>query len=265
MARKVIARIKSHKELNKGCFRMKIEAPLIARSALPGQFLHIRCAGSNDPLLRRPISIHRIGSDDIEILYSVVGRGTGILSRKVPGELLDVIGPLGNGFRVAEDSASLKLLVAGGMGVAPLLALAERLPRAAKGEKRFIAVLGARTRNHILCEDDFRKIGGEVHIATEDGSKGKRGLATELASEIVNSGQCRLKDLCIYCAGPVAMIKALCPLVKGCSLESQASLEERMACGVGACLGCAVETRSGFRRVCKDGPVFNICDILVDN
>jgi len=265
MASKVIARIKSHKELNKGCFRMKIEAPFIARSAVPGQFLHIRCGDSNDPLLRRPISIHRIGSDDIEILYSVAGRGTEILSRKNPGEFIDVIGPLGNGFKIPEDSTSSKLLVAGGMGVAPLVALAERLPRAAKGEKRFISVLGARTRDHILCEEDFRKIGGEVHIATEDGSKGKRGLATELASEIVNTGRYKLKDLCIYCAGPVAMIKVLCSLVEGCSLESQASLEERMACGVGACLGCAIETRSGFRRVCKDGPVFNICDILADN
>ncbi len=262
MAKHIIGKVVSQRELKKGCFRMKIEAPSIAKAAAPGQFLHIRCGGGDDPLLRRPISIHRIGRGSVEILYNAVGRGTVILSRKKTGDPVDIIGPLGNGFKLFKGSRSVKLLVAGGMGVAPLLGLAERLSKDIKGKGKFIVVLGARSEGHILCEEDFRRLGGDVHIATEDGSRGKRGLATELASGIARSGKYRRKDVCVYSAGPINMIRALCRLVEGCSIESQASLEERMACGLGACLGCAIETQSGYKRVCKDGPVFNFCEIL---
>ncbi|MBL7071706.1 MAG: dihydroorotate dehydrogenase electron transfer subunit [Candidatus Omnitrophica bacterium] len=262
MPKQVIAKVISQKEVKRGCFRMKIESPIIARSASPGQFLHILCGDSGYPLLRRPISIHRIGKKDIEILYSVIGKGTKILSGKRSGDTLDIIGPLGNGFKVFKGSRSVKMLVAGGMGVAPLLGLADELSRGAKGKNKFIVVLGARTHNHILCEGDFKRLGGDVHIATEDGSKGRRGSATDLARDIVHSKKYKWRDVCIYTAGPINMVKALARLVEGCSIESQASLEERMACGLGACLGCAIETQSGYKRVCKDGPVFNFCEVV---
>jgi len=261
MPKHIIAKIISQDELKKGCFRMKIQAPSIAKEAGAGQFLHVRCGGSTDPLLRRPLSIHRIGAKCVEILYNVVGKGTVILSQMAKGDVIDIIGPLGKGFKISKKSRSFKILVGGGMGVAPLLALAEELSRGAK-KKKFIVVLGAKTKNHILCEKEFRKLGGEVHVATEDGSAGKKALATELAEDIVKSGKCRRQEICIYAAGPAGMVKALCRLAGGCSLESQVSLEEKMACGLGACLGCVIDTQSGYKRVCKDGPVFNMCEII---
>ena len=186
MAKRIVAKIISQKELKNGCFRMRLEAPYIAKKAGPGQFLHIRCNSSTNPLLRRPISIHRIGAGHIEILYNVVGKGTKILSEKKTGGGIDIIGPLGTGFNIYRKSKSIKMLVAGGMGVAPLLGLAEKLSRNVNpaphrsGVKNFIVILGAKTQNHILCEKEFKKLGADVYVATEDGSKGKRALATEL-------------------------------------------------------------------------------------
>ncbi len=259
MLKHIIVRIISNKELKPGCFRMAIEAPAIAKAAKPGQFLHIRCGDSSDPLLRRPVSIHRIGKRSVEILYNVVGKGTDILSKKKAGERLDIIGPLGTGFAVYKKSGSVRVLVAGGMGVAPLLGLAEELK---KRKDKCIAILGAKTKNHILCDREFKKIGAEVHIATEDGSLGKKCLATDLAREIIRSKRYKWHEVCIYAAGPIGMIKALCKLMEGCSLESQVSLEEKMACGLGACLGCVVDTQTGYKRVCKDGPVFRLCEVI---
>ncbi|MEA3305948.1 MAG: dihydroorotate dehydrogenase electron transfer subunit [Candidatus Omnitrophota bacterium] len=264
MAKRIIAKVISQEELKEGCFRMALEAPYIAKTAEPGQFLHVRCGDSTDPLLRRPLSIHRIGKKNIEILYNVAGKGTGILSGKKKDGKIDLIGPLGNGFTIRKKSNSLKMLVAGGMGVAPLLGLAEKLSGRGrvKRKKKFIVILGAGTQNHILCEREFKKLGGEIHIATEDGSKGKKALATELAEEVINSNRYKWKDVCIYGAGPIGMVRALCRLMEGCSIESQVSLEEKMACGVGACMGCVVDTQSGYKRVCKDGPVFNMCEVI---
>lgn len=261
MAKRIITKIISQKEIKPGCFKMTLASPLLAKTARPGQFLHIRCGGSRDPLLRRPISIHRIGKKSVDILYNAAGRGTEILSKESPGGSLDVIGPLGRGFDVYKNSGSVKILVAGGMGVAPLLGLAEELKRR---DIESIVILGAKTKNHILCGKEFKKLGAEVYIATEDGSMGRKGLATDLAREIIRSKRYKWREVCIYAAGPMGMIKTLCKLMEGCSLESQVSLEERMACGLGACLGCVVDTQAGYKRVCKDGPVFKLCDILCE-
>lgn len=261
MAQRVIGKIIAQKELKPGCFRMAIDAPAVAKTARPGQFLHIRCGNSCDPLLRRPVSIHKISKRSVEILYNVVGRGTDILSKKKAGEAIDIIGPLGNGFEVPKNSGSLNLLVAGGMGVAPLLGLMEELK---KHNGKSIIVLGAKTKHHILCDKEFKKLGAEVRIATEDGSLGKKSLATDLAREIVTSKKYKQREAAIYAAGPADMIKTLCKLMEGCSLESQVSLEEKMACGLGACLGCVIDTQAGYKRVCKDGPVFKLCDIICE-
>ena len=263
MAKIVIAKIISQKELKKGCFRMTIEAPSIAKVAKAGQFLHIRCGNSKDPLLRRPISIHKIGKKSVEIMYNVVGKGTAILAAKKSGDCLDIVGPLGNGFKIHKNSRSVRLLVAGGMGVAPLMGLAEELSKNKARDKKII-ILGAKTRQHILCENEFKRLGVEVQVATEDGSMGKKCLATDLAKEIISSKKYKWSEVCIYAAGPMPMIKALCGLMEGCSLESQVSLEEKMACGLGACLGCVVDTQAGYKRVCKDGPVFNLCEVVCE-
>ncbi len=204
------------------------------------------------PLLRRPLSVHRTLRNAIDLLYEVVGIGTEALARRKAGELLDVIGPLGNGFDLGK--ARRAVLVAGGMGVAPLVALAEAL---AKKRAKIDVIIGARTKSHIFCESEFKSLGCDVKVATEDGSKGTRGLATKLLSTMSH------EEMAIYACGPNAMLKEVARIAKARRLPCQVSLEEYMACGIGVCLGCPVKVKTGgYKMVCKDGPVFDTKEIL---
>ncbi|MBN1872430.1 MAG: dihydroorotate dehydrogenase electron transfer subunit [Candidatus Omnitrophica bacterium] len=260
----VKAKIIDTEKIRKDCFKIGLEAPYVAKRAIPGQFVHVRTGNYTDPLLRRPLSIHRIHAHSIDILFNVVGKGTEILSEKRKGDTLDIIGPLGNGFKFFK-STTYKIIVAGGMGVAPLVGLAEALSRTLKGSKKgFTVIMGAKTKEHILCENEFKRLGADLHIVTEDGSRGQKAMATDLLFDIIRKKRYNLDKICFYAAGPMAMVRSLCRLAEGCSIESQVSLEERMGCGLGACLGCAIDTQSGYKRVCKDGPVFNMCEVLCE-
>ena len=170
------AKILKNDKLSPGFFRMRIASPYLAGFASPGQFVEVRCADKTDPLLRRPLGIHRVVQGGIELLYEVVGKGTELLSLMKPGSSLDLIGPLGSGFiineRMKERKNERTILVAGGNGVAPLLFLAEKL---AKRRREIYVLIGGRSKGHILCENDFKKIGAKVLIATEDGSEGHKG------------------------------------------------------------------------------------------
>ena len=251
--KQLIATIRDNERVAEGFYRMRVESAPLAKEAKPGRFVEVRCGGGYEPLLRRPLGIHRIHDDGIEMLYEVVGTGTEILSTKKAGEALDILGPLGNGFTT--DTKGPVVLVAGGVGVAPLMALAEAFAGRRAGLEVFI---GAKTKTHILCENEFKKTGAKTFVATEDGSKGQRGLITELLQK-------RLDDhtATIYACGPTAMLKAVALLARKESLPCQVSLEERMACGVGVCLGCPVKMKASgaYKMVCKDGPVFNAEDI----
>ncbi|MDI6606108.1 MAG: dihydroorotate dehydrogenase electron transfer subunit [Candidatus Omnitrophota bacterium] len=236
----------------KGTFwRLGFIAPAISGSCLPGQFLTLRLTDGYEPLLRRPFSIHRATGPNIEILYELVGRGTEILSQKKPGEVLDIIGPLGNGFTLNRQA----IIIAGGMGVAPLIFLAEKLR-----EFKIIVLLGAKTKNQLLCERDFKKLGCQVKIATDDGSKGYNGKVTQLLQHLLSTIDHRPST--IYGCGPRPMLKEVARISGRHHLPAQLSLEEHMACGIGACLGCAVNTKEGYQRVCKDGPVFDAARII---
>lgn len=260
--RTVQAKIISNKEVSGGFYHMRLESSYLALASRPGQFIEVRCNRQTDPLLRRPLGVHRITADGIDILYHVIGKGTTLLARKRAGEELDVLGPLGNGFTLQAAA----IIVAGGIGAAPMVALAEALsgllskrPRA-KREKT-IVVIGARTKTHIVCEKEFIACGCDVRIATEDGSRGVKGFATTVLEDALR----RLKKVpqaTIYACGPTAMLRAVAVLAKRYGIACQVSLEERMACGVGVCLGCAVKMRNGeYKMVCKDGPVFNAEEI----
>ena len=242
----------SNREIAPGCFLMELEWGSAFR-AEPGQFLHVRCAGDNYPLLRRPLSIHRLrGSSQLEIFYQVVGRGTAILSGRKAGESLDVIGPLGNHFRI-EKEVERQVLVAGGMGVAPLVFLADRM-RGRRGTRH--AFLGAKTRDLLLEEERIASLGFEMHLATEDGSAGFRGLVSEALAEWLGE---REERTALYACGPFAMLAAVARLAGQRGIPCQVSLENFMGCGVGACRGCAVEVKGDkphYLRVCRDGPVF---------
>ncbi len=250
----------------------------------PGQFLHIRIEDSFDPLLRRPLSIHdvswqgrsRTGQKKhiIRILYEVVGKGTALLAEKRPLTQIDILGPLGRGFDLKKIRQSRCVyIVAGGMGVAPLFFLAKTIREERKEkekEPKIVVLIGGRNKEHIIREKEFRDLGCEVHVATEDGSRGVKGRVTELLKTLLPpvpaaaAGSLdRAEDAPVICAcGPKAMLAAVAVLAQQKGLAAQVSLEEFMGCGLRACLGCVIRTVSGYRRICHDGPVFDASEVI---
>ncbi|MBI2400652.1 MAG: dihydroorotate dehydrogenase electron transfer subunit [Deltaproteobacteria bacterium] len=227
-----------------------------------GHFVMLRVSDGMDPLLRRPFGVLRlIGAKGkasrgtgIELLYRVVGRGTGILSAKRPGETLGILGPLGNGFPVP-DKGQKVIMVTGGMGIVPLHMLAQRLGQGT-------LLFGARSKKETFLLEDFKGLGLKIKTATEDGSAGAKGLVTALlAKELA-------PECVVYACGPMGMLKAVSRLCAAEGVKCFVSLERSMACGIGVCLGCAVRTinheareNRNYKMVCSDGPVFDSRDI----
>jgi len=268
---KIKARIKEKAMFGQRYFRMLIEADSIAKHAKAGQFVNIKVSEDIEPLLRRPFSIHRVRGRIVEILYEVVGDGTRILSQRKSGEYLNIIGPLGNGFSPLSAGPTLQsILVAGGMGVAPLVFLAEKLGKIKNpaslssrqaGKAKNLVLIGAKTKEHILCEKEFQDSNCSVKISTDDGSCGFRGRVTELLKNVILQVP-RSRLIAIYACGPKPMLKEVSLLARQYRIPAQISLEAHMACGIGACLGCAVRTKEGYKRVCKEGPVFSAEEIV---
>lgn len=251
-------KITHHKGNENGYFHLVIDAPEIVTTAVPGQFIMLRVADSSwDPLLRRPISIMNTRADgSVEMLYKVVGKGTELLSRLIPGTELDVVGPLGHGFQM-DTMEQTALLVGGGIGIPPLLFLASHLMNHGIETHAF---LGARTAVDLPMVDRFEALGVHVNLATESGELGTRGLVTAPLLAALDTMTSE-KPPVIYACGPDPMLRVLHRLSEMRTIPAQLSLEEHMGCGVGACLGCVVETRMGYQRVCKDGPVFLASDL----
>lgn len=249
------AKITSNKRFKDNYWHLEFESGLIAGRALPGQFVNIKVSDDVEPLLRRPLSIHGTQGSRVRLFYEVLGMGTRILSSRRPGEFLDVIGPLGNGFSLPGKGHRLggqaAILVAGGMGGAPLLFLAKKMILS-----KPLILIGARTKSKVLCAQEFKALGSTVKIATDDGSSGFKGKVTELLVQVLRETKSG-GDLSIYACGPRPMLKAVAGISCDNNIDSQLSLEEHMACGIGACLGCVIATKSGYKRVCKDGPVFS--------
>ncbi|MFH0855618.1 MAG: dihydroorotate dehydrogenase electron transfer subunit [Candidatus Omnitrophota bacterium] len=257
------ARILSQTRIKGNYWHSELLAPRIAKNALPGQFINIRVSDNFDPFLRRPISIHGVSATSVRIFYEVVGKATEALAQKKAGESLDIIGPLGNGFDFGKRMAGneKQVLVAGGMGVAPLMFAAQRLmeneKRKTKG--RVIVLIGARRKDDLLCANDFKKLGCDVRIATDDGSNGFKGRVSDLLEHLLSAIDYRLSA--VYACGPKPMLQAVADISNEYGLAAQLSLEEHMSCGIGACLGCVVKTKAGLKRVCKEGPVFLAKDL----
>ncbi len=264
-----VVKINSIEKIGSQHFKMALVAPTIARRAKPGQFIHVRCNGGMNPLLRRPLSIHRVGKNYLEIFYKVVGKGTKILSERKSGEVLDIVGPLGNGFDLCPTRKKHEAvaLVAGGMGIAPLFFLAEKIAKNKRPKSKIknIAILGAKTKKEIFFVSQLRSLGFKVLVSTEDGSLGKKGLATDLLEKNLQTA--------IYACGPSPMLKKIAQISGSKRIPCQISLENWMGCGLGACLGCVIKIKSFkkrksssrnfvYKRVCKDGPVFNAEAIL---
>ncbi len=249
---RAVGEIKDIRCCSRDIFEIVIAQSSISRNAQPGQFVMVKTAvdKSDDPLLRRPLSIHQVQHGVISLLFKVVGRGTKLLASFKQGDYVDILGPLGKGFAVEQQTTHF--LIGGGMGIAPLLFLAETI-RLERPAEKIVILLGARSREELVAVDGFFAINGvEVKIATDDGSTGHHGLVTELLpGDAVGA---------VYCCGPWPMMKAVAGLCRKQEMECQVSIETMMACGMGACLGCAVQgvdfIENGYLHVCKDGPVF---------
>lgn len=209
----------------------------------PGQFINIQIDGL---FLRRPISICDWDEEGLTILYKVVGKGTAALSGRKPGEKLDVLCGLGNGFDVSKCGPRT-LVIGGGVGTPPMYGLAKALLKAGKTPA---AILGFNTKSEVFYEEQFRNLGIEVTVATVDGSYGTKGFVTDALPGNYD----------YFCAcGPLPMLKAVCNATVTSGLLS---FEERMGCGFGACMGCSCKTKYGNKRICKDGPVLEKEEIL---
>ena len=232
-------------------FRLVVRAAQIAPLVQPGQFAHVRILPLKHALLRRPFSIFQVSGDRLSILYKTIGEGTETLSRMRPGEELSMIGPLGHGYTVPPPGGEVPLLVAGGYGMAALYLLAQRSPQ--KG----IAFVGGRRRVDILCEEEFRALGWEVRVTTEDGSHGKKGLVTQALVDALRAAAPGRK---LFACGPTPMLKVVGQLAREFNLPAELSLDEHMGCGIGVCLTCVVPIKTGdgweYQRTCTEGPVF---------
>jgi len=236
-----------------GIYLIWLECQQMASIAQPGQFVMVHCG--EDSVLRRPLSIHQRDGNKIALLFNVVGKGTHWLSQSKVGDNIDLLGPLGNGYSIQPSSRNL-LLVAGGIGIAPLCFLAQQALNQGRSVR---LLLGASTAAQ-LYPRRFLHPEAELIIATEDGTEGKKGMITGLLPHFVDRADQ------IFACGPISMYRTMAaqkqPLLE--AKPVQVSLEVRMGCGLGVCYGCTLNTKSGLKQVCQDGPIFELEDILWD-
>jgi dihydroorotate dehydrogenase electron transfer subunit len=262
-AKQVSAEVSLVEPVAAATFRIDLRARPIAAAAAPGQFVMVGplLPSSSDPFLNRPISIAGVGSEGtIELIVGVVGRGTELLSQVRVGQRIGLLGPQGHGFSRALLPGQSLLLVAGGLGIAPLRFFAQ----SAVNQGVLVTLLyGARTAAHLVPLDEFKPGMIDVRRATEDGSVGMRGMVTDLLAEVLSREGDRmpLKGEIAAC-GPMPMMRTVSELGGRASWPVELSLESRMACGVGACLGCALDLPGGKRRACVDGPVFSSHEVF---
>lgn len=253
-----------NEKISTDCYKIGLSCPEHYSVAKPGQFIMLRLVGQTDPLLRRPFSIHNLitskgQTEGFELLYKVVGKATAILARQQPGVMVDILGPLGTGF-IIPRTARVIHVVAGGIGVAPLVFLASLLHGNNFDFSNCRVFIGGRTKEDLLCRDDFIHLGLKVVTTTDDGSAGDQCLVTHPLEEAVDRNR---PDLIVAC-GPMAMLDCVVGIAEKHHVPCQVSIETIMACGMGACLGCAVEGRADQERylhACLDGPVFDAAEL----
>jgi len=250
------ASIKENSSLTENHYLLTIHPLKKIVKPKPGQFFMLSINSRTDPLLRRPFSLFRWLGGDLQLIYRIVGKATMILKDKKPGAILDVIGPLGNGFPMINGEEKA-ILIGGGLGVVPLFALAEKIK-----DKRPVFFLGAKTKKELLCIAELRSIGIKPIIATDDGSLGQKGVITDVVKGFLTCHSSLVARHCLYACGPKPMLRELSSISVKYGLRGYIALEENMACGIGACLSCVVNTKDGYKRVCKEGPVFPIEEIV---
>lgn len=241
-------------------YKMTIESAYIAENALPGQFVNVKCSDGINVLLRRPISICNVDKlkNTFDIIFQIRGTGTELLSRMRPGEIVDLLGPLGNSFDLDEKYSGIAV-VGGGIGIFPLLFV---LNESKADMKR--CYLGFRSKDFVVLEEEFKMASHDMYISTDDGSAGYNGLVTDMLARDIESNTLDM----LYACGPTPMIKQVIKLADEYGIPCQISMEQRMGCGIGACLVCACKTKYGdeweYSHICKDGPVYKGSDLIFD-
>lgn len=270
MIKKVfIGEILKNEEIQNNYFLMKVALHNTFTEPQPGQFVMLRIAGLSEPFLGRPISVYSFSQGrkfcSMELLYRVVGRGTEIMAGLLKNSQVEIHGPLGSTFSIYPEKENI-VFIAGGIGFAPLSLLAHHLCKNFCYEKsRMTFYLGAQTKTEIIGLERLKELCYHVHVCTDDGTLGKKMLVTQAFEKGMKIYQ--PEDTAIYACGPKGMFRVLAKMIKGKKYNCQVSLEERMACGTGACMGCAVaikenNTAFAYKRVCADGPVFNLEDVI---
>ena len=232
-------------ELTTGIFDFTVEAEF-ADEIQSGQFVHIDCGEGT--FLRRPISICDYGNGTVRFIFEVKGKGTADLAKKEPGDIINIMGPLGNSFGIYEEYKN-PVIIGGGIGIFPLYSLAKQLDKPQ-------VFLGFRTADRVIMEEEFKNVSKETVISTDDGSYGLDGYAVNFLEKYLDKNEADI----IYSCGPTPMLRAVKKIAEDRGIKCRLSLEQRMGCGIGACLVCSCETifegMDKYKRVCKDGPVF---------
>lgn len=251
-----LGKILENRPVAKDIYEMVLEAPKIAKAARPGQFVNLRLSDKLDPLLRRPISLHGIDPEKgtITMLYLIVGKGTAMMRDMEAGTVIDVLGPLGNGWN-CDFEGKYAVLIGGGIGIAPLYPLAKALAEAGKTVE---LIVGAKNKEYLTDLSIYETAGVRVTVTTDDGSAGIKGFVTEALANSIQAETCDY----IYACGPLPMLKFVEKLAISNKKPGQVSTESHMGCGLGICLLCPSKvTAGGYKRTCTDGPVFEIGEL----
>ncbi len=263
MAEMLLAELIKKEKLKPDIFKFSVKAPSIVKDAKPGNFIEIRVTSQTEPFLRRPISIYNLDRENgiLEFIFQVKGKGTEILAEREVGSQIDIVGPIGFGTFQYEKYKNIAI-IGGGIGVFPLYELAKC---AKEANKKVTTYLGFRNKDFVVLEKEFQKVSNQLILTTDDGSYARQGFAIHYLEKDIEAG----KVDCIYACGPLPMLRAVQKLTIEKNIPCQISLEEKMACGVGVCLGCAVKTAKSSKNapeywhVCKAGPVFNAKDVEI--
>lgn len=254
MSRYFRAEIRSNRPIHKNHNLLSLANLDAMTEPLPGQFYMLAVSKGFDPLLRRAFSLFRRTQDGFQILYRIKGKGTSILKDVKEGTILHVLGPLGNGYPMPSDSES-PLVIAGGIGIASVFSLVEKL------SKKAFLFYGARAQQELFMTDALESFYKELVVCTDDGSCGVRGSVVDVLSDFIKRRDALHRPV-IYACGPNVMLGEIAKTAMANGIKTYVSLEEHMACGIGACLGCVVKTKYGYQRVCKEGPVFAAEEII---
>lgn len=263
MPKQIHAKLIKKEEIIKDIYKFSVKAPEIVENSKPGNFIEIRITEGIDPFLRRPISIYNLDKENgiLEFIFQVKGKGTEILAKREEGKDVDIIGPLGHGTFKFEKYKNIAV-IGGGIGIFPLYELSKE---AKQNDIKVNCYLGFRNKDFVMLEKEFEEVTDNLTITTDDGTYKEKGFAIDyLIKDIENE-----KYECIYACGPLPMLKAIQKYANENNIDCQISLEEKMACGLGVCLGCAVKTAKSpkdapeYWHVCKGGPVFQAKDVEI--